>query len=132
MSKSFILVKYSLIDTKICEEESVNIDSTDISDDMFAQLEMDKYIHSMSVLEETNGDSYEVAVVDNSHLPELIKKCEEIAVGNYCAELINGVVNDKDRNRLFNELTVFLSIREILNKKKLKFENNENVFIVLG
>ncbi|WP_310603720.1 hypothetical protein [Anaerosporobacter sp.] len=131
MSRCLILVKYSLEDTQICEDNSKNIDSIDISDEMINDLELSKVIDRICVFEESGGVSYETEVIANPSIRDIIKKCEELAV-IYCSEIHKGVVNDKDRNDTFEKLTVLLNIRRILRKKQIKFKNDDSVYIVWG
>lgn len=131
MSKSLILVKYSFSNGEMCESNSTNIDSVDISDTIANQLELTKYIQSISILEEENGDTYEAEAIDNTSLQDFRTKCEE-RILSYCAELKDDAINDKKRNAQLDSLTTLLLIRRIIMKKTIKFANDESVIIVLG
>lgn len=131
MSKSLILVKYSIEDKQLCEEKAQNVDSIDVSDEIINELELINVTRKISVLEELGGDSYETEVIDNLTLPKIIKKCEDISM-IYCSELQKGIENDKKRNIAFDKLTVLLNIRRILRKKQIKYKDDDSIYVIWG
>jgi hypothetical protein len=131
MSKSLILVKYSIEDKQLCEEKAQNVDSIDVSDEIINELELINITRKISVLEELGGDSYETEVIDNLTLPKIIKKCEDISM-IYCSELQKGIENDKKRNIAFDKLTVLLNIRRILRKKQIKYKDDDSIYVIWG
>ena len=131
MSKSLILVKYSLEQDQYIEGSSTNISVVDLSDSTADILKIDCYKKALLVYEEKGGEKYTQEIIPSNNIEEIVALCEEKT-----KELFEKIrvqeLSKKEENEIFDTATKLLNVRNLLLKKQFKFKNDDSVVIVWG
>lgn len=127
MSKNAILTKFSMLDEKLCEENTSIISSVPLNEEL-SQLINNKYLENIKVIESNHKDSYIqgiISIKDNGeYILQLIdKKIQSIA---------NNHTSKETKSRMLNDLTIFLNFRKIYLLKQENYPNDNNVILIIG
>lgn len=127
MSKNAILTKFSMLDEKLCEENTSIISSVPLNEEL-SQLINNKYLEKIKVIESNRKDSYIqeiISIKDNGeYILQLIDKKIQFLANNDALK--------ETKNRMLNDLTIFLNFRKIYLLKKENYPNDNNVILIIG
>ena len=127
MSQNAILVKFSIVDTKLCEKDSINIDSVPLNDELY-QLIIGNYLSEVEIVESNCEDTYlqEVISIDDE-CNQLLRMIE-----GKIKYISNNKLSDDEKSTVLNALTVLLNFRKIYLLKREQYQNDNNVVLMIG
>lgn len=127
MSQNAILVKFSTLDDKLCEKDSVNIDNVSLNEELY-QLISDNYLSKEEIIESDCENTYLQEIIsindEGKQLLELIK--------NKIRYISDNKLSKDEENIALNELTVLLNFRKIYLLKREQYKNDSNVVLIIG
>lgn len=128
---SLYLTRYSkLEEQKYSEENSCNLATVEMSDDLYKEI-LEEYVCKQEFWEKGEEESYSQEIILNADIDKILKKCVYMSK-EIMKEIIEKELSCKEEDAKFDRLSVILEIRNILNKKKDKHADQDDIFIIVG
>lgn len=131
MSMSLYLTKYSkLEEQKYSEEDSKNLEIVEMPDDIYKEL-VKEYICKKDFWEKGEEEFYSQEIIPDANIDKIVEKCV-LKSKELMREILEKEISQKEEDDKLDRVNIVLEIRSILNKKKKKYTNQDEIFILVG
>ena len=131
MSMSLYLTKFAKMDEqKYSEEKSKNLIIVEISDDLYKEI-IEEFVCEQDFWETGGEQSYPQRIIPITDINKILERCicrsKEIM-----KEVVEMENSKKEEDMKLDMINTILQIRHLLNKKREKYNDQDNIFIIAG
>lgn len=127
MSVSLYLVKYLKLEEKYSDQDSKNLETVEMSESIYETV-IKQYVCKKDFWD--GEEDYSQDIISDTDIDSIVEKCVCVAKENMKKIVENNISQKEEEDRL-DKLNVLLRIRQILNKKKRKYADEDNIFIII-
>lgn len=132
MSLNISLIKYGRNeDNYLTEDDSKEIQSVPLVEELYKIIEDRAYIIKQEVLEEGTEDFYEIDVCDTTKLKDILNEIKNIVKEN-SEKICSPLISEEDEDKILNSLRLHLNVRNLIQLKIEKYNEDKEVFLVLN
>lgn len=131
MSMGLYLTRFSkLNEQKYSEEKSKNLIIVEISDDLYKEI-IEEFVCEQDFWEIGGEESYSQRIIPIAGIDKILERCifrsKEIM-----KEVVEMENSKKEEDMKLDKINIILQIRYLLNKKREKYIDQDNIFIIVG
>lgn len=128
MSVVLYLVKYlKLGEQKYSEQDSENLETVEMSESIYKTV-IEQHICEKNFWD--GEEDYPQNIISDTDIDSVVEKCVCVVKENM-KEIMDNNISQKEEEDRLDKSCVLLRIRQILNKKKRKYADEDNIFIIV-